>query len=77
MDRKFNVGNLSARRATSSMARALGTKHELGSTGSAQSTNRSFHQFTASGGTLATRLGILRNLRDYLISAVIRASAVT
>src|SRR5215510_11221738 len=28
MDRKFNVGNLSARRATSSMARALGTKHE-------------------------------------------------
>jgi len=29
MDRKFNVGNLSARRAISSMARALGTKHEL------------------------------------------------
>jgi hypothetical protein len=57
MDRKFNVGNLSARRATSSMARALGTKHELGSMGSAQSTNRSSYQFTASGGTLATRFG--------------------
>src|SRR5207248_8236764 len=38
MDRKFNVGKLSARRATSSMARALGTKHKLKSTGSAQST---------------------------------------
>jgi len=71
MDRKFNFGNLSAHRATSSMERALGTKHKLGSTGSAQSTNRSFHQFTASGGTLATRLGILRNLCDYVFSAAV------
>ena len=33
MDRKFNVGNLSAHRATSSMERALGTKHKLGVNG--------------------------------------------
>src|SRR5262245_33952749 len=59
MDRKFNVGNLSARCATSSVAQALGTKHEPGSTGSAQSTNRSSYQFTASGGTLATRFRLI------------------
>jgi hypothetical protein len=78
MDRKFNVGNLSARRAIGHMTRALGTKHgpqESRPTGSAQSTNRSSYQFTASGGTLATRFkhyGIYgQSDRDrYLVSAI-------
>src|SRR5262245_4370097 len=71
MDRKLNVGNLSARRTTNSMARALGTKHEPGSTGSAQSTNRSSYQFTASGSTLATRFQLFLKRLICLISAVI------